>query len=124
LGERQCDGAPEQGDEPVKKRDRKSVTLKRSNAPKAVVRRSPSAGRETEVARLRRERDEALERETATSEVLKVISASPGELEPVFAAMLDNATRIREATSGFLFRAENDGFRIVHRCISVPTLRT
>src|SRR6516162_4170532 len=73
---------------------------------------SSGAGQDTEVARLRRERDEALEQLSATSEVLKVISASAGELDPVFGAMLDNATRICEATSGFLFRAENDGFRI------------
>jgi GAF domain-containing protein len=56
---------------------------------------------------------EALEQQTATSEVLQVISSSPGELEPVFNAMLANATRICEAKSGFLFRAENDDFRIV-----------
>ena len=45
--------------------------------------------------------------------MLRVISSSPGELEPVFGAMLENATRICEATSGLLVRAENDGFRIV-----------
>jgi GAF domain-containing protein len=56
---------------------------------------------------------ESLEQQTATSEVLRVISTSPGELEPVFGAMLENATRICEAKSGFLFRAENDDFRIV-----------
>jgi GAF domain-containing protein len=84
---------------------------KRGNAPK-VPRCSAAASQETRVARLTRERDEALERETATSEVLKAISASAGALEPVFGAMLDNATRICEATSGLLVRAENDGFRI------------
>jgi signal transduction histidine kinase len=56
---------------------------------------------------------ESLEQQTATAEVLRVISASPGDLNPVFQAMLENATRICDAKSGFLFRAENDGFRIV-----------
>jgi hypothetical protein len=59
------------GGEPVKTRRRKTVTLKRRNAPKAVRNRSVSvAGQETVVARLTRERDEALLRETANSEIL------------------------------------------------------
>jgi len=53
---------------------------------------------------------EALEQQTATSEVLKIISGSPDELEPVFQAMLGNATRICQAQFGALFRYENDAF--------------
>jgi PAS domain S-box-containing protein len=64
-----------------------------------------------ENVRLLNETKEALERQTATSEVLQVISKSPGELQPVFNAMLANATRICEATFGGLFLYEGPLFR-------------
>jgi GAF domain-containing protein len=51
---------------------------------------------------------ESLEQQTATSEVLKVISSSPGALEPVFQAMLENAVKLCEAKFGVLYRYEND----------------
>jgi GAF domain-containing protein len=56
---------------------------------------------------------EALEQQIATSEVLKIISSSPGELEPVFNAMLENATRICEAQLGVLMMFEAGAFRYV-----------
>jgi GAF domain-containing protein len=57
------------------------------------------------------ELSESLEQQTATAQVLSVISSSPGELEPVFRAMLDNAVRICAAKFGTLYVREGDGFR-------------
>jgi len=59
------------------------------------------------------ELSESLERQTATSEVLRAISSSPGELKPIFSAMLSNAVRICEAKVGNLFLWDGDDFRAV-----------
>jgi GAF domain-containing protein len=66
-----------------------------------------------ENTRLLNELRESLQRQTATSEVLQVISSSPGELEPAFKAMLESAVRICEANFGNLFLSEGNAFRVV-----------
>ena len=86
--------------------------LKRRGAPKAA-RHAPVAGKETNVARLTRERDEALEQLAATSEVLNVISGSSVELEPVFSALLANAVRLCEAKFGTLYLCDEGGIILV-----------
>jgi signal transduction histidine kinase len=63
---------------------------------------------------------ESLEQQTATSEVLQVISSSPGKLEPIFDVMLGNATRICEARFGTLYLRDSDGFRAVAATPDAP----
>ena len=76
-----------------------------------------------ENTRLLNELRELLQQQTATSEVLQVISGSPGELEPVFQAMLENATRLCEAKFGTINFYDGDQFRIVAE-YNVPTAFT
>src|SRR6516162_9965687 len=109
------------GGKPAKSQRHKAVTPKRRSAPESVSARSSSvAGQETDVTRLTRERDEALEQlsealkqQTAASEVLRLISGSPGKLGAVFDAILVNATRLCEARFGILLLWEGDAFRTV-----------
>ena len=66
-----------------------------------------------EVQARTRDLTESLQQQTATADVLKVISSSPGDLDPVFQTMLENATRICEAKFGILVLSEGDSFRTV-----------
>src|SRR5438093_2436337 len=94
-----------------RRKKRASVEPRPRRRARAQSRRSSDPESKNVVA-LRRELSEALEQQTATSDVLRVISSSPGELEPVFNTMLANATRICEAKFANLFLYEKDSFRI------------
>src|SRR6516225_7128922 len=107
---------------PANARSRKAPTPKRRSAPKLRRRSSPSVGQETELARRTRERDEALERETATSQVLRLIAKSPGDLELVFRSILENATRLCEAKFGALFEFADGAFRALSNLNTPPAL--
>jgi GAF domain-containing protein len=75
-----------------------------------------------ENARLFNETKQALERQAANSDVLSVISSSPGDVGPVFDAILRNATRLCGAHLAFLILAEGDRFRTVAQCGGAPEL--
>src|SRR6202030_4815712 len=68
---------------------------------------------ENKVEQRTAELSESLEQQTATSEVLQVISSSPGELEPVFQKMLENAARVCGANFGIMNLYDGDRFEIV-----------
>jgi adenylate cyclase len=102
------------GDETSKSSPPKAAAARGRNAPKAGRNRGASiAGQETVVARVTQERDEALLRETANAEILRLISKSPGDLELVFRTILENATRICNANFGTLFRFDGKNFHPV-----------
>ena len=94
----------------MKKRSRKMAAPKRRKAPKVARTQLPRCPNK-KIAQLTRERDELLEQQAATSEVLKIVGRSAGDLNVVFDAMLEKAVRICEASFGVLFRYDGDAWR-------------
>ncbi len=96
----------------AKARPRKRATRRRATKAKRGV--TPSVAKlQEQVNALTRQLNEAQERQTATSEVLKVISSSPGTLEPVFESLLVSARHLCDAEFGIILLREGDGFRTV-----------
>jgi hypothetical protein len=89
----------------------RGLKTRRRDAPKTASLSAPI--QDAEVARLTRELNEASERQTATSEVLRVISNSPADLQPVFEAMLDNAVRICDVMGGSICRWDGNALHHV-----------
>ena len=81
---------------------------------------SSASSEEADIARLTRERDEARDQQAATSEVLQVISRSQGDLQPVFAAILENAVRLCQASFGDVYSWERDALRLLTSHNSPP----
>jgi two-component system, NtrC family, sensor kinase len=108
----------------MKKRPQATSGPKRRSEPKVARRRnSGGAGLNKKLAQLARELSLSLEQQAATSEVLRVISRSPGNLKPVFEAMLENAVRICAAKFGNMYVYEKDFFRVVAMQNAPPAYR-
>jgi GAF domain-containing protein len=91
----------------------KAVKPNRRNGPRAATRfRSSPNGGEAKVARLTRERDEALQHQAATSEVLTIIRRSPADTQPVFDAIVESAARLSDAIFSVLYLYDGDRMRI------------
>ena len=102
------------GGEPAKTRRRKAVTLKSGNPPKAVRRRSPStAGLQEQLDRRTQELTEALAQQTATAEVLKVISRSAFDLNAVWRTLVKSACTLCDAPKGLIELLDGDVYRLV-----------
>jgi GAF domain-containing protein len=101
------------GGERVKAPRRKTVTRKRRNAPKAGRRRSSDRTHQIELARVIHERDEALERQAAITDILRVISNSPGDVQPVLDSVAERAAHICEARVVEIAIVDNEVFRLV-----------
>ena len=100
---------------PAKTRRRKTTPVKRRKAPRGAAARKVATGKkaasETEAARLTRELKEAREQQAAAADVLRIISSSGGDVQPVLQAVLANSVRLCQAKFGMLWLAEGELFR-------------
>jgi two-component system, NtrC family, sensor kinase len=107
---------------------RPPVKSRRTKQPKAA-RKAPAThssvdhAQEQLVERLKRERDEAVELQAASAEVLKIIGSSPGDMKPVFEAMLGRALRICDAKFGHILLYDGERFHAVHLHDVPPSYR-
>jgi GAF domain-containing protein len=105
---------PARAGKPVKARSSRALKSKARSVPKAAPSRASSSDApETEVAQLTRALRELVEQQTATSDVLRIVASSRSELQPVFDAVLANATRLCKAKFGTLYLQEKGGLRLV-----------
>ena len=111
------------GSKLAKARRGKLPARKRRNVSRTVRRpRSTGTGQDAKVTRLARELDEALEQQAAASEILQVISSSAGDLQPVFATILEKAVRLCSATFGNIYRWEDGALHLVATHNTPPAL--
>jgi GAF domain-containing protein len=101
----------------VQRRGKSGQSVKGKRPPGLKARKAPNAdlsvaSLQEQLDRRTRERDEALEQQTATADVLKVISQSAFDLEPVFNKMAENAVRLCEAERGYIFRYDGKFLRL------------
>jgi two-component system, NtrC family, sensor kinase len=106
----------------MKTRRRKTTKVKRRKKPTTVPRRrgTSAASFQKQLDQRTRERDEALEQQAATAEVLKIISSSPKELQPVLEAVVRSAARFCEAEDVTIFELDGQDLRAVAHCGAIP----
>jgi hypothetical protein len=122
-------GRSKAGGKSEKRRDRKTAKPKpkpktkpkQSSGSHADVRRTSSGIRKVaDVQQLIQERDAALDQQAATSEILEVISRSTGDLQPIFAAILQNAVRLCDASFGDIYSWERGALHLLANYNSPP----
>ncbi len=104
-------------DEQARTRRRKTAAPKRRGGPKAGrPRHPPIGGKETTVARLTRELNEALHQQTATAEVLKIVSSSTFDLQTVLNMLVESAMRLCDADAVNIWRPDGHALKLAASC--------